>query len=187
MLLAVVIGEARQSMKKAGIGGANTRTGLAFEGKTSLVEFLAKQPGFSVVTDKLKIHELHYNGELTAYLFRQSAFYKFLASKGVDWKEILSKRLMPDDALYVPSSNTLFVIECKYQQVGGSVDEKLQTCDYKRKQYLKLMKRLGGNVEYIYLLSDWFRNPCYRDVLAYINEVGCHYYFNEVELERFGI
>ncbi|MDR2413175.1 MAG: hypothetical protein LBD50_03110 [Rickettsiales bacterium] len=34
-------------MKKDGIGGANTLTGLAFEGKTDLETFLTKHSGYS--------------------------------------------------------------------------------------------------------------------------------------------
>ena len=65
---------------------------------------------------------------------------------------------MPDEALYVIINNTLFVIEVKFQKVAGSVDEKLQTCDFKRKQYAKLMAPLNIEVEYIYILSDWLGN-----------------------------
>ena len=46
--------------------------------------------------------------------------------------------------LLVIVRETLFIIEVKYQQVEGSVDEKLQTCDFKRKQYLKLVVGLGS-------------------------------------------
>ena len=35
-------------MIKGGIGGANTKTGLAFEGKTDLITYLSMQPGYSV-------------------------------------------------------------------------------------------------------------------------------------------
>jgi len=73
--------------------------------------------------------------------------------------------LLPDDALLVIVRETLFIIEVKYQQVEGSVDEKLQTCDFKCKQYLKLVGSLGLKVEYVYVLNDWFRNPRYKDVL----------------------
>lgn len=41
---------------------------------------------------------------------------------------------------------------------SGSVDEKLQTCDFKRKQYLKMVHSLGLKVEYVYVLNDWFKN-----------------------------
>ena len=35
-------------MKKGGIGGANTKTGLAFEIQTDFPTFLSKQPGYSI-------------------------------------------------------------------------------------------------------------------------------------------
>ena len=76
----------------------------------------------------------------------------------VEWKRIIAKKLLPDDALLVIVRETMFIIEVKYQQVAGSVDEKLQTCDFKRKQYLKLVTTLGIKVEYVYVLSNWFKN-----------------------------
>ena len=104
-----------------------------------------------------------------------------------DWEKIISKKLLPDDSIYVITNNTLFIIECKYQQVGGSVDEKLQTCDFKRKQYQKLMSQVNIDVEYIYLLSDWFKNPKYKDVLDYIISMRCHYYFEYIPLTKLGL
>jgi hypothetical protein len=35
-------------MKKGGIGGANTKTGLAFEIQTDFPTFLSEQPGYSI-------------------------------------------------------------------------------------------------------------------------------------------
>ena len=122
-------------MIKDGIGGANTLTGLAFEGKTDLATFLNKQKGYKVEKDKV-----YYRDELVARVFKKHQFYKFLEEYGIDWKEILSKQLLPDDCIYVIIDNTLFIIECKFQQVAGSVDEKLQTCDFKKKQYQKLLE-----------------------------------------------
>jgi hypothetical protein len=89
--------------------------------------------------------------------------------------------------LLVIVRETLFIIEVKYQQVAGSVDEKLQTCDFKRKQYVKLVAPLGLKVEYVYVLNDWFKNPSYKDVLDYINSVNCHYKFNELPLSWLGL
>ncbi|MCX7862494.1 MAG: hypothetical protein N2449_05820 [Bacteroidales bacterium] len=94
---------------------------------------------------------------------------------------------MPDDAILVIIRETLFIIEVKYQQVPGSVDEKLQTCDFKRKQYLKLVTPLGYRVEYVYVLNDWFKKPEYKDVLNYIQSVNCHYKFNELPLSWLGL
>ena len=106
-----------------GIGGANTKTGLIFEGKTDLANFLSKQQGYQIIQN--------------------------------------------NDA--------------------GSVDEKLQTCDFKKKQYKKLLSQINIDVEYIYLLSDWFKKPEYKDVLDYIISVGCSYYFNYIPLDKLNL
>jgi hypothetical protein len=52
---------------------------------------------------------------------------------------------------------------------------------------MKLVQPLGLKVEYVYVLSDWFRKNEYRDVLGYINSVNCHYVFNEIPLEWLGL
>ncbi len=169
-------------MIKDGIGGANTKTGLAFEGKTDLATFLNSQNGYKVIDENV-----YYNDELVARVFKKHKFYDFLEEYGIDWKEIISKRLLPDDCIFVIINNTLFIIECKFQQVPGSVDEKLQTCDFKKKQYQKLLSRANIDVEYVYLLSDWFRKPEYKDVLDYIISVRCQYYFEYIPLKKLGL
>ncbi len=171
-----------------GIGGATTKTGLAFEKEIDFQELILKIPGYEFKDEKnLAGRGLYFNGELVARCFRKHDFYKFLAEHGVDWKKIISKKLLPDDALIVIVRETLFIIEVKYQQVAGSVDEKLQTCDFKRKQYVKLVCSLDLKVEYVYVLNDWFRKPEYKDVLEYIHSVNCHYKFKELPLAWLGL
>jgi hypothetical protein len=119
--------------------------------------------------------------------FRKPDFYDFLSESGIDWKQVVSKRLLPDDALLVIVRETLFIIEVKHQQVAEYVYRKLQTCDFKRKQYLKLVAPLGLKVEYVYVLNDWFRKPRYKDVLDYIHSVNCHYKFKELPLSWLGL
>lgn len=165
-----------------GKGGANTNSGLAFEGKTELSEFLNAQKGY-----KVENGNVYYHNELVGRVFKKYGFYKFLEELEIDWKALISKRLLPDDSIFVIIANTLFVIECKFQQVAGSVDEKLQTCDFKRKQYKKLFSRINYEVEYVYLLSKWFENPSYKDILDYIISVNCHYYFEYIPLQKLGL
>lgn len=169
-------------MIKNGKGGGNTKTGLIFEGKTDLATFLDKQKGYDVVDGIV-----YYNNEQVARIFKKHGFYKFLKELGIEWENIISKKLLPDDSIYVIINNTLFIIECKFQQVAGSVDEKLQTCDFKKKQYQKLMALANIDVEYIYLLCDWFRDPKYKDVLDYIISVRCQYYFEYIPLTKLGL
>jgi len=75
----------------------------------------------------------------------------------------------------------------KFQKEAGSVDEKLQTCDFKKKQYKKLMSQLNIDVGYIYILSDWFKHPPYKDTLDYVISVGCQYYFEYLPLKKLGL
>lgn len=175
-------------MKTGGSGGGTTITGLNFEKKVDFRELIIAIPGYGLkkVPHKAGLG-VFFENKLVARCFRKHDFYRFLEEERVDWKRIISKKLLPDDALLVIVRETLFIIEVKYQQVAGSVDEKLQTCDFKRKQYLKLVAPLGIKVEYVYVLSDWFKKPEYKDVLDYIHSVNCHYKFNELPLSWLGL
>src|SRR3989344_1667199 len=169
-------------MINKGKGGGNTITGLNFEREKDILSLLKKKQGY-----KIKGAVIFYNEKEVARSYKKNALYKFLESKKVDYKKIISKKLLPDEALYVIVNNTLFVIEVKFQKVAGSVDEKLQTCDFKRKQYAKLLAPLNIEVEYIYILSDWFKKLEYKDVLDYIISVGCQYYFGYLPLQKLGL
>lgn len=169
-------------MKEKGFGGGNTKTGLNFEHERDLLKVFEGASGYSV-----KDSIIFYKGKEVARSFRKYALYKYLESRNLDYRKYLSKKLLPDDAIYVIVNNTLFIVEMKFQKVGGSVDEKLQTCDFKVKQYRKLMAPLNIEVEYIYILNDWFRKPEYKDVLDYIISVGCQYYFNYLPLQKLGL
>lgn len=169
-------------MKKGGIGGSNTRTGLIYEAKVDLATFLNSQVGYLVNDTKV-----YYEGELVARIFKKHALYVFLKNNNIDWKKYISKQLLPDNCIYVIINNTVFVIEVKHQEKGGSVDEKLQTCDFKKKQYMKLFSELNYKVEYCYILDDWFKKPSYRDCLEYIINMGCRYFFNYIPLSELGL
>lgn len=165
-----------------GFGGGNTKTGLIYEAKVDLTTFLKEQDGYQI-----KNMEVFYDEKLVGYIFKKRGLYKFLARKGVDWRKHLSKQLLPDNCIYVIVNNTVNIIEVKYQTVGGSVDEKLQTCDFKKKQYIKLFSELNYKVEFMYILSDWFRQDCYKDTRDYIISVGCYYYYNYIPLHELGL
>lgn len=170
-------------MKKDGIGGASTKTGLRFEGKVDFLTFIKSQKDYST-----KGSEIFYKNEKVGLTFKKYGLYKFLEENGVDCKKIISKKLLPDDAIFVITRNTLFIIEVKFQEVAGSTDEKLQTCDFKIKQYRKLLSQINIDVEYIYILNDWFKKPGYKDVLDYIISInGCSYYFNYLPLKKIGL
>ena len=134
-------------MKRGGVGGANTKTGLAFELKTDLPTFIAKQNGYSIhnidrnttrsrktgkITIGTKLRKncfrwrIDYQGEEVAQIFQQDGLYRYFDEiEGYDYTKIISARIKPDEAIFVIENNTVFIIEKKTQSGGGSVDEKL--------------------------------------------------------------
>ena len=175
-------------MITGGKGGAKTKTGLIFEERVDLITLFKNIDGYVVkdTTNNSGAH-IYYKNEKVARCFKKHEFYSFLAEFNIDWKDHLSKKLLPDNGLFVIIRDTLFIIEIKFQQVAGSVDEKLQTCDFKRKQYSKLVQELSWKVEYVYVLNDWFKQDSYKDTLAYINSMNCHYLFNKIPLKWLGL
>lgn len=165
-------------------GGAQTNTnGLHFEQTTELRDLFENSNDFSVFGD-----DIYKGSQKVATLYQKNALYKnLLEPRGINYGRILSKKLLPDDAILVYPKKTLYIIEKKFQHSAGSVDEKLQTCDFKKKQYMKLMSPLGYNVEYCYFLCEWFERPEYKDVKEYILSVGCKYFFDEIPLDYLGL
>jgi len=164
-------------------GGATTNfNGLRFEGRTDLLQAIKKHSDYTIRNN----NEVVRNNVVVALYFEKHSLYKdYLLPNGIDYKNILSKKLLPDGALLV--GNTMYIIEKKYQASAGSVDEKLQTCDFKKKQYIKLFTPLNIKVEYYYVLNDWFDKPQYQDVFNYIESVGCRYFIENLPLDKLNL
>ena len=170
-------------MKKGGTGGGRTVTGLRFESRVTMEKVISAIPNYKVSDDVV-----YFKGKKVAEFYPKNKLYKnLLQPRNIDYSKIISKRLLPDEAILILKDKPLFIIEIKFQEVAGSVDEKLQTCDFKNKQYKKLLAPLGISVKYVYVLSDWFKNPAYKDVLNYVESVGCYYFFNELPMEFLGL
>ena len=134
----------------------DTTTGIAFENQTS---------------------GLNKNGiNVTKY-----SLYRYMQSKGLNWEDYISRRILPDEGYLDYDNDELRIYEKKFQQTNGSADEKPQTCGFKILQFNKIAKALGvSKATYTYILSDWFKQPIYKDMLDYIKSVeGCDYYFYE--------
>lgn len=164
-------------------GGARTNVnGLHFEQTTSLDTAL-HNAGYDVID-----YEVFLNDEVIGMSVPQAKLYsKFLKPRKIDYRKYNSKQWRPDEAFINFQNNIAYIIEKKYQHGSGSVDEKLPNCVFKKQEYEKLFKPLGFDVEFIYVLSDWFHDPRYRDTLEYIEDVGCYYYYNDLPLEAIGL
>ena len=173
----------RKKPNTVGGGSKTNLNGLSFEGRTDLLESLQNNSAFRVSGN-----EVYQNDKLIGEYFEKHGFYNlFLEKNNVDWKKINSKKYLPDSIFYNHSNRTIYVIEKKYQAGSGSVDEKLQTCDFKKNVYKKLIEPIGLKTEYYYLLNDWFNQDVYRDVFQYIEKVGCKYFIDFIPLSELGL
>lgn len=170
-------------MIKGGKGGSNTTSGLKFEKRSSFKNLFNQIPNYKIIENNLYFKE----NKVATFYKKYDLYKKLLEPNNINYKNYISKRLLPDDTIYVLQNNTLFIIEMKFQQIAGSVDEKLQTCDFKNKQYNKLLSPLNINVKYVYLLSNWFKKDEYKDVLDYIKSVNCYYFFKKIPLDFLGL
>lgn len=164
-------------------GGANTNAnGLHFEQTTSL--------DTALIDAGYHIHGVEvFDGSLLIGLSVQKHdFYKyFLEPNRIDFTKYNSKKWLPDECFVNLKTNTVYIIEKKFQNCSGSVDEKLPNCDFKRKEYEKLCNPIGFYVEYLYVFNDWFKQSVYRDTLEYIEDVGCNYFYNAIPLNFLGL
>ena len=159
------------------ISEVHIRKYLPLENKTDLLKFLNPVTGFMVYD-----WTLYYKGEVIGRIFKKYGLYKFLEEYGIRWQDVVAKRLLPDDCVFVSKTHTLFIFEDISQRNAEIACRKLMGCDFVKKQYQKLLSRANIGVEYIYLLSDCFKKPEYRDVLDYVISARCRFFFGYIPL-----
>ena len=171
-------------MIKGGAGGVNTVSGAYFEQITH-----GKAPGIPVHKTKLRTYFESNTNKLFSLskIFEKNSHVptsqiskdKWERAKQFEGKFLLTKALEPDECWIDKESSTMTIFEKKFQDTNGSVDEKIQTCEFKWRQYKKIATELGiENVYYVFILGDFFKNPYYKDALDYVRSIPCcDYYF----------
>lgn len=156
-------------MKKGGTHGNSTSTGKTFEEQTNLNSYL-KSTGYTMSPKEPD----QWEKDCTLWVsIPQGKFKNYFESQGVNFKEIWSKMLRPDEALYNPDTKQLIIIEKKFQRTAGSVDEKLETFPFKKWKYEKLINTGHvSTVQFVFLGNDWFAHPRYQDCKEYLKENG---------------
>ncbi len=180
-------------MKKGGKGGAKTqKAGQNFEDATlkKLLEDL-KSKGFTVDeilegnTSPRMITLVDSNSRKVQLFFKASLYKHFLEPRGIDYRKHFSMRLEPDTAIFSESAKVLTIVEKKQQTGTGSVAEKLQTCDFKKKYYETLCTPLGIEVDLVWQLGKYFldQKDNLQSVFEYMLEKGSRYHFLELPID----
>ena len=147
--------------KGTGAGGANTnKNGLSYEKLTNLDDM------FVIIEKKKYGNRIEYKKKYHMIQIKRNSLFKFLekeidknVEKGHGCKN-------PDECFVDEDKKIIFIIEKKFQNVPGSVCEKIQTSDFKIWQYNRTFPNY--QIVYMYCLSDWFKNNCKAE-LEYLN------------------
>ena len=153
-----------------GAGGKNTnKNGLPFEKYVSIIS-------------KINIHSSNKEKRYFEFSFKKDkdANYKYIAAskkglfKYMDEKGEINNDIKPahgckepDECIIDENTKTIYIVEKKFQQVSGSVCEKIQTAVFKKAHYQKRIPNY--KIQYIYCLSKWFEEKCETEI-EYLKE-----------------
>ena len=168
--------------KGTGAGGANTnKNGLPYEELTDL------KTEYSLIEENKHSKNINFvNSNKLFITTKKGDFFKCLKQNDIiiDYNKregtvtILEKKIEvvlnmahgcknPDECFIDKDNKRIFIIEKKFQQVSGSVCEKIQTPKFKVWQYNRLLPKY--KIVYMYCLSEWFKENCKAE-LEYLKE-----------------
>ena len=155
-----------------GAGGANTNAnGLSYESNTNLAtEYVLITPDTETPNISSHSYIKFKDSEKVFICANKRDLYKIMS----DMNELntslspASGCKFPDEAYINMDDKHVYIIEKKFQQCSGSVDEKIQTGQFKQYHYRKMFPNF--QVSYIYCLSNWFKRQDYTSVLEYLSE-----------------
>lgn len=111
---------------KHGGGSRTNKNGLLFEQITSLDDAL-EEAGIEVIQ-----HRVFKNNVLIGYSVSKSKLYSiFLKPRGINYKEYNSKQWQPDECFINEQNKFAYIIDKKFQNSSGIVDEKSLGCHLK--------------------------------------------------------
>ncbi|KIS03293.1 hypothetical protein [Paucilactobacillus wasatchensis] len=201
-------------MIKGGIGGANTnRGGLEFENSTDLVARIKRDLSgkYQLQDHQYAIKNIVINSSTPSYdvvriadnkligiITKQNAFYNAL-KETTGLSNTNNKRWKPDEAFFNFETNTIFIVEKKWQQASGSVDEKMFGFVNKRRLYQRIFNHLTSEpkptVQFSALFnSSWFlynngevQVPAYQDYFDNLREDAIKIFFDNYDYWWFGL
>ena len=179
--------------KGTGAGGANTNgNGLPYELYTDLSDsYTVCQESPETTPGKISrnlMKLVKFKGyDRRIHTASKSAFHKGMGLLG--FLMVLPVALgmtqpahgcrQPDEAYVDTERKKIVIIEKKFQQCGGSVCEKIQSGDFKRRQYQKMYPQF--EVHYVYCLSSWFKKNCAAEIDDLVNYSNIPVFFGDDE------
>lgn len=152
--------EVKIKNRGTGAGGSNTnKNGIKLEDKvreiiSKNIEIIGTSAEYRCNEKCVwKVEDIIHNGK-NYIRAPESAFKRFEGVEGINYDKA-DGAIEPDDLIVNKETKTISWIECKVQNGGGSVAEKLQTAGEK---IINLERRFPGwKINYFYILSHYFK------------------------------
>lgn len=155
--------------KGKGAGGCNTnKNGLSYEERTNVCNHTKSYK------EEKKHRVFDFDG-IKRIQVEKKCLQGYLASEFNQ----MEKSLQPDEAFIDTEKKRIYILEKKFQQTAGSVDEKIQTGLFKRELYEQLYP--SYEIEYAYVLSDWFKADKYLPEMRFNKKYGIRVFFGSDE------
>ncbi len=143
-----------------GAGGANTnKNGISYENKTDLSSLYSE-----CVNINKNINKIKFNDKNVEFVTAKQTVLQTVLKQNTNIIPAAGCK-KPDEVYINNETKTLYIIEKKFQQGRGSVDEKLQTGYFKKEHFEELYPEY--KIYYIYCLSDWFKREEYTSEIKH--------------------
>jgi hypothetical protein len=151
-----------QINRGTGAGGSNTnKTGLSYERLTDLSDryTVLSTAKLTAKSTAIQWQEIQFNDDTTVFTAaNQAQFFNYMKPHEAENITPAHGCKRPDEAYINENTKTVIIIEKKFQQVSGSVCEKIQTAEFKKWQYSRTFP--DYKINYVYCLSEWFKLNC---------------------------
>lgn len=182
--------------KGTGAGGANTNhNGLAFEKKTCIEDKLLKNKFEKVILNKKNKYGYYFEfiDKSSKIIYVTQTGFKLYMEKEFD----IDVYKQPDEAFIIISNGEHYIkiLEKKNQNVDCSVEDKLKTGNFNRREYEKMIKKecenkkleYKFNISYAFCISKFLQdkftsnNIKYKNIKEIMDEDNIKIFYGEDE------
>jgi hypothetical protein len=159
--------------KGTGAGGANTNlNGLTFERKTSIENKLIEKNFIKNTINKSKNgYYFEYNNSDKKFIYLTQDGFKLYLEKEFN----INSYRKPDEAFIIIQNNeyNIKILEKKNQNVNGSVEDKLKTGLFNKKEYERIFKKIPHkfNIDYAFCVSKFLQDKFESNNIKYNNMI----------------
>ena len=160
--------------KGSGAGGANTLiNGLSFENKTSIENKLLKNNFEKIIMNKKNKYGYYFqnNNMNKKIIYLTQSGFKLYCKKEFN----IDIYKQPDEAFIIIYNNIyhIKILEKKNQNVDGSVEDKLKTGQFNKREYEKMFKKIPHkfNIYYAFCISKFLQDKFQSNQIKYNNMI----------------